>query len=94
MRFPAPWVGVPVTVIAAVLVLRGPVVHGQQHSGSEGGDLAQLYAQGIAAFQAGDYAKAASDLDALLNKAEFRLFQCGRLQQSDHRIQELPDEVP
>ncbi len=35
------------------------------------GDLPQLYAQGMAAFQAGDYAKAAADLEALANKAEF-----------------------
>ena len=36
-----------------------------------GADLAQLYAQATAKFQAGDYAKAAADLDALLTKAEF-----------------------
>jgi TolA-binding protein len=36
-----------------------------------GGDLAQLYAQATAKFQAGDYAEAAADLDALLTKAEF-----------------------
>lgn len=44
----------------------------QQPAGSgSGGDLAQLYTQGMAAFQAGDYAKAASDLDTMLTKAEF-----------------------
>src|SRR4029077_16612532 len=43
----------------------------QSQASAEGGDLAQLYSQGMAAFQAGDYAKAANDLDALLNKAEF-----------------------
>src|ERR1043166_3551243 len=71
MRFPAPRVGVAVTVVAALLIWRGLVVNAQQPSGSEGGDLAQLYSQGMAAFQAGDYARAANDLDALLNKAEF-----------------------
>ena len=39
--------------------------------GGGGSDLPQLYSQGMAAFQAGDYAKAASDLEALLKKAEF-----------------------
>jgi TolA-binding protein len=34
-------------------------------------DLAQLYSQGMAEFQSGDYAKAAADLEALLVKAEF-----------------------
>ena len=59
-------------VAVTALTLWGPAVHAQQQSsGSEGGDLAQLYAQGMAAFQAGDYAKAAESLDALLNKAEF-----------------------
>src|ERR1043166_4313086 len=71
MRFPAPRVGVAVTVVAALLIWRGLVVNAQQPSGSEGGDLAKLYSQGMAAFQAGDYARAANDLDALLNKAEF-----------------------
>jgi TolA-binding protein len=44
---------------------------GQQAPPSGGGDLAQLYTQGMAEFQAGDYAKAAADLDSLLVKAEF-----------------------
>lgn len=35
------------------------------------GGLPQIYAQGMAAFQAGDYAKAASDLEALVGKVEF-----------------------
>jgi len=45
----------------------------QQAAPAAGGasDLAQLYAQGMSEFQAGDYAKAAADLDALLVKAEF-----------------------
>src|ERR1041385_7801542 len=68
MRFSAPWV----VVAAALLILSGGAAHGQaQPSAAEAGDLAQLYSQGMAAFQAGDYAKAANDLDALLNKAEF-----------------------
>jgi TolA-binding protein len=40
-------------------------------SGGGAGDLPQLYEQGMAAFQAGDYAKAATSLDAMLGKAEF-----------------------
>ncbi|MEY2438819.1 MAG: hypothetical protein QOI34_204, partial [Verrucomicrobiota bacterium] len=34
-------------------------------------ELAQLYSQGLAEFQAGDFNKAATDLEALLAKAEF-----------------------
>jgi TolA-binding protein len=40
-------------------------------SGGAAGELPQLYEQGMAAFQAGDYAKAATNLDAMLAKAEF-----------------------
>lgn len=40
-------------------------------SGAGGADLAQLYTQGMAAFQAGDYVKAATNLEAMLTKAEF-----------------------
>ncbi len=36
-----------------------------------GADFASLYSKAMAEFQAGDYAKAAADLDALLTKAEF-----------------------
>src|SRR5438045_5431538 len=71
MRFPASWVGLVVALTATLLILPGVAARAQQpSSASEGGDLAQLYSQGMAAFQAGDYAKAANDLDALLNKAE------------------------
>lgn len=45
-------------------------VSAQQDTG-QGSELAQLYASGMAAFQAGDYARAATDLEALINKAEF-----------------------
>src|SRR5207248_3071998 len=43
----------------------------QQPAGGASSDLPQLYAQGMAAFQSGDYAKAAADLEALVAKAEF-----------------------
>jgi TolA-binding protein len=45
----------------------------QDTGSSPGGaaELAQLYSQGMAEFQAGDYAKAATDLESLLAKAEF-----------------------
>jgi TolA-binding protein len=47
----------------------------QQPSASGGAmaatELAQLYSQGMAEFQAGDYTKAAADLETLLTKAEF-----------------------
>lgn len=72
MRFPARWVGIAAALTAALMILSGPDGQAQQQpQAAEGGDLAQLYAQGMAAFQAGDYVKAANDLDALLNKAEF-----------------------
>ncbi len=61
------------SAISAALLLSGLTVQAQQPAGSDagGGELAQLYASGMAAFQAGDYTKAAADLKALLNKAEF-----------------------
>ncbi|MDB6146711.1 MAG: outer membrane protein assembly factor BamD, BamD/ComL family, partial [Spartobacteria bacterium] len=43
----------------------------QATSNSAGAELAQLYSQGLAEFQAGDFNKAATDLEALLAKAEF-----------------------
>jgi TolA-binding protein len=48
-------------------------VWGQQPvtSSAEAPGLPQLYSQGMAEFQAGDYGKAAADLDALITKAEF-----------------------
>ena len=36
-----------------------------------GGELAQQYQQGMAAFQGGDFIKAAADLEALVSRAEF-----------------------
>lgn len=43
----------------------------QSPAPAAGGDIPQLYSQGMAAFQAGDYAKAAANLEAMLTKAEF-----------------------
>jgi TolA-binding protein len=56
-----------------LLLLAGRLLAQQQGGGTSaaGADLAQLYTQGMAAFQAGDYAKAAAGLDAMLTKAEF-----------------------
>src|SRR3954452_20127528 len=72
MGFPAGWVRFAVALSAAALLLSGLTAHAQlPGGGSDGGDLAQLYSQGMGAFQAGDYAKAATDLEALINKAEF-----------------------
>src|SRR4051812_15408306 len=72
MGFPAGWVRFAVALSAAALLLSGLTAHAQlPGGGSDGGDLAQLYSQGMGAFQAGDYAKAATDLEALTNKAEF-----------------------
>lgn len=55
----------------AILLLAGSPAFGQQAGPNEGGELGQLYAKGMAEFQAGNYAAAAADLDALLLKAEF-----------------------
>src|SRR3954451_19360393 len=72
MGFPAGWVRFAVALFAAALLLSGLTAHAQlPGGGSDGGDLAQLYSQGMGAFQAGDYGKAAADLEALINKAEF-----------------------
>src|ERR1700731_1344073 len=58
-----------IVLILALAVTRAFAQKGASSSG--GADLAQLYSQGMAEFQAGDYAKAATDLEALLAKAEF-----------------------
>ena len=72
MRFPVRWIRFAVILAAATALLSGLTVQAQQPpGGAEGGELAQLYASGMAAFQAGDYAKAATDLEAVINKAEF-----------------------
>src|SRR4051812_35588293 len=60
------------TRFAAICLIAVATARAQQGAaGSDGSELAQLYSQGMAAFQAGDYAKAAADLEALINKAEF-----------------------
>ncbi|MDQ6654418.1 MAG: tetratricopeptide repeat protein, partial [Verrucomicrobiota bacterium] len=43
----------------------------QQPAPAAAGDLAQIYGQGMAAFQAGNFAKAAADLEGLLTRSEF-----------------------
>ncbi|HEX8280524.1 MAG TPA: tetratricopeptide repeat protein, partial [Chthoniobacterales bacterium] len=55
---------------ASVLAMMTSVVRAQAPA-EQGGDMPQLYARGMAAFQAGDYAKAAAELEALVAKAEF-----------------------
>src|SRR6266566_6634260 len=60
------------TTITAFLALTATAMAQQAPSSSGGSsELPQLYAHGMSEFQAGDYAKAAADLDALLVKAEF-----------------------
>ena len=58
---------------ACVFGATGLFAQAQPPAASSGGagDLPQLYEQGMAAFQAGDYAKAATNLEAMLGKAEF-----------------------
>src|ERR1700726_4472846 len=56
-----------------ILIDAGAVLFAQQGSPAaeqKDSELPQLYAQGMAEFQAGDYAKAAADLEALIAKAE------------------------
>lgn len=56
---------------AAVVLLCAATTAFAQQASDQGGDLAQSYARGMAAFQSGDFARAASELEALANKAEF-----------------------
>ena len=51
-------------ILAALLSARG-IFAQQNPTNSAGADLAQLYSQGMAEFQAGDYVRAATDLEAL-----------------------------
>ena len=55
-------------LFGSLLALFASWVSAQQPAGA---DLAQLYSQGMAAFQSGDYGKAAMDLESLVTKAEF-----------------------
>ncbi|MEY2538406.1 MAG: hypothetical protein QOG67_2146 [Verrucomicrobiota bacterium] len=57
-------------ILAAILSARGTFAQ-QNPANSAAADLAQLYSQGMGEFQAGDYVRAATDLEALLAKAEF-----------------------
>jgi TolA-binding protein len=72
MPFSVRTVLVKTTRSAAIFLIAAATAWAQQSgAGSDASELAQLYSQGMAAFQAGDYAKAAADLEALINKAEF-----------------------
>lgn len=61
------------TVIAFLVLAQGALAQQTPASGAAENppELAQLYNRGMAAFQAGDYVRAAEDLDAMLLKAEF-----------------------
>ncbi|MDQ6861049.1 MAG: tetratricopeptide repeat protein [Verrucomicrobiota bacterium] len=54
----------------ALILLLAVTVAAFAQAPEQGADLAQAYARGMAAFQAGDYPRAASELEALINKAE------------------------
>ncbi len=58
-------------VQVALALLLVATAHAQQPAPPEGGGLPELYAQGMAAFQNGDFAGAAGQLEALIGKAEF-----------------------
>lgn len=56
---------------AVALATAGAVVAQQpQPSPNDAAELAQFYTRGMAEFQAGDYARAAADLESLCNRAE------------------------
>jgi TolA-binding protein len=59
--------------IVIFVLIAAPAFAQQSPAGSadQNSELPQLYTRGMAEFQAGDYAKAASDLEALIAKAEF-----------------------
>lgn len=61
----------PGIVLISLLAAAVTALAQQPSAPAGGGDFAQLYAQAMAEFQAGDYAKAAEHLDGLLTKAEF-----------------------
>ncbi|MEP7015544.1 MAG: tetratricopeptide repeat protein [Verrucomicrobiota bacterium] len=61
----------PVTIVALIAATATTLAQQSSPSSGAGSDLAQLYSRAIAEFQAGDYAKAAADLDGLLTRAEF-----------------------
>ncbi len=55
----------------ALLLLAAVFAHGAQPASNAGAELAQLYQQGMGAFQSGNYPVAASSLESLINKADF-----------------------
>ncbi len=59
------------TIALSILLTYRAFAQSSSPSPNEGAELAQLYNQGMAEFAAGDYAKAAADLEAMVNKAEF-----------------------
>src|SRR5438093_1531659 len=59
------------TIIAFLALITSAAAQQPPSSSGGSGELPQIYAQGMAAFQSGDYAKAASDLEAVVTKAEF-----------------------
>jgi TolA-binding protein len=61
----------PMSLLALFTVASAVAQQSQPSASENPPELAQLYNQGMAEFQAGDYAKAAADLDAMLLKAEF-----------------------
>ena len=76
-------------------------------SGQGNRDLATAHSQAMAEFQAGDYAKAATDLEALVARVEVTpqvepifytigsaYFNAGDYPEGDRRLQKLPGEIP
>ncbi|HSH38977.1 MAG TPA: tetratricopeptide repeat protein [Chthoniobacterales bacterium] len=60
---------VAAVLASAAFACSAPPLIAQQ--AAEGGELAQQFQQGMAAFQSGDFAKAAAELEAVVNRAEF-----------------------
>src|SRR2546426_5892206 len=61
----------PMPLFAFLLIATAALAQQNPPASSGGSDLPQLYAQGMAEFQSGDYPRAAADLETLLTKAEF-----------------------
>src|SRR4051794_39217272 len=61
----------PVLISLAAMLFAPLLLDGAESGANTGAELAQLYQQGMGAFQAGNYPLAASTLETLLSKAEF-----------------------
>jgi TolA-binding protein len=71
LRFSRTGLARPLAIISIVAAAGTTWSQQKPPTSATAGDFGQLYAQAMTEFQAGEYAKAAEHLDALLTKAEF-----------------------